>query len=94
MNKLFTIVFLLISTQIIAAEKSDKTSREMIATVGAVTVSPNLVKPKMENLSMEAVGSRLARTVVQVPAIRKQSKRYRPVSTPGLQKKINWVFAY
>lgn len=94
MNKLFTILFLLISTQISAAEKSDKTRREMIATVGAVTVSPNLIKPKMENLSIEAVDSRLSKTVTHIPAIRKQSKRYRPVSTPGLQKKMNWVFAY
>lgn len=94
MNKLFTIVFLVVSMQINAAEKSSKPRPEMIATVAAVRVSPEFVKPRMENLTKEAVDSRLARTVVQVPALRKQSKRYRPVSTPGLQKKINWVFAY
>lgn len=94
MNKLFTIIFLLVSLQLCASEKRDKTDTEMIATVGSVKVSPDFVKPKMENLNRALADSLSARPVVQVPSLRKQSKRYRPASTPGLQKKLNWVFAY
>jgi len=93
MNKLFTIIFLLVSVQLYASEKRDKTSPEMIATVGSVKVSPDFVKPRMEKLNRVVADSLLARPV-QVPSMRKQSKRYRPASAPGLQKKLNWVFAY
>lgn len=90
MNKLFTILLLLVSLQLKAA---DKTSPE-IAAVGSVKVSPDFVKPKMEKLNRAVADSALARPVAEVPSIRKQSKRYRPASAPGLQKKLNWVFAY
>lgn len=94
MNKLFTIIFLFISLQISASEKHSKTDGEMIKTVASVKLSPDFVKPRMENLNKVVVDRRLAPTAVQVPSLRKQSKRYRQASAPGLQKKINWVFAY
>lgn len=93
MNRLFTILFLLISLQLSASEKRGNGDRE-IATVASVKVSPDFVKPRMESLNRAVADSVFARPVVQVPSLRKQSKRYRPASAPGLQKKLNWVFAY
>lgn len=94
MNKLFTIIFLFVSVQLFASEKHDDASSKAIATVGSVKVSPDFVKPDMAVLNKGVKGSVPARSVVQMPSLRKQSKRYRPASAPGLQKKINWVFAY
>lgn len=94
MNKLLTILFLLVSLQLKATGKANRPSPEMIPVLGSVKVSPNFVKPKMEKLDRAVADSVLARHVAEVPAIRKQSKRYRPASAPGLHKKLNWVFAY
>lgn len=94
MNKLFTILFLLTSLQLNASGKADKTVPETIAAVGSVKVSPDFAKPKMEKLNKAVVDSLLARPASEVSSIRKHSKRYRPASAPGLQKKLSWVFAY
>ncbi|WP_407428291.1 hypothetical protein [Arcticibacter sp.] len=94
MNRLFTILFLLVSLSLSASEERDKVNPETIETIGSVKVSPTFVKPKWENLNRGLADSVLTRPVVQVPSMRKQSKRYRPASAPGLQKKLNWVFAY
>jgi len=93
MNKLFTLILLLASFHISATEKGTKTSREALAAVDYVKVSPAFTKPKMD-LNKVALDSLFARPVVQVQSLRKQTKRYRPVSAPGLQTKLNWVFAY
>ncbi|MGV3705875.1 MAG: hypothetical protein ACO1NU_10920 [Arcticibacter sp.] len=93
MNKLFTLILLLVSFHIHAAEKGAKSTRKPLATVEYVTISPAFTKPEM-NLNKIVLDSLFARPVVQVQSLRKQTKRYRPVSAPGLQTKLNWVFAY
>lgn len=94
MKKLSTIILLLITLQVNAADKGNKVSRKAIPAVGTVLVSQAFVKPEMEKLNKIAIDSLLARPVIHVPSLRKQTKRYRPASAPALQAKLNWVFAY
>lgn len=94
MNKLFTLILLLVSLHITATEKAGKTPRASIQKLGSVNVHPAFVKPRMENLDKAVLDSLFSRPVVQVQSLRKQSKRYRPASGPGLQTRLNWVFAY
>jgi len=87
-------MFLLVSLQLCASEKRDKTVPAVIATLGSVPVSPDFIKPRMEKLNKAVLNRRIDQPVIQAPSSRKHSKRYRPASTAGLQKKLNWVFAY